>query len=57
MLVQKIERKEGCVVSDLEFVATFNSLPSDKQELVIGAIVGLLVSQSKVKQKENVNDK
>lgn len=56
MLVQKIERKEGCVVSDLEFVATFNSLPSDKQELVIGAIVGLLVSQSKGKRKEDPRD-
>ena len=56
MLVQKIERKEGCVVSDLEFIATFNSLPSDKQELVIGAIVGLLVSQSKDKRKEDPRD-
>lgn len=45
------------MVSDLEFVATFNSLSSDKQEFVIGAIVGLLVSQSKGKRKENVNDK
>lgn len=52
-LAQKSERKEVCVVSDLEFVATFNSLPSDKQKLVIGAIVGLLVSQSNGKRKEN----
>ena len=57
MLVQKIERKEGCGVSDLEFVATFNSLSSDKQEIVIRAIEELLASQSKGKRKENVNDK
>lgn len=44
------------MVSDLEFVATFNSLPSDKQELVIGAIVRLLVSQSKGKRKEDTQD-
>lgn len=57
MLVQKSERKEGCVVSDLEFVATFNSLSSDKQAIVIGEIEKLLASQSKSKRKENVNDK
>lgn len=44
------------MVSDLEFVATFNSLPSDKQELVIGAIEELLASQSKGKRKEDTQD-
>lgn len=44
-------------MSDLEFVATFNSLSSDKQAIVIGAIEKLLASQSKGKRKENVNDK
>lgn len=44
------------MVSDLEFVATFNSLSSDKQEFVIGAIMGLLVSQSKGKRKEDTQD-
>lgn len=56
MLVQKIERKEGCVVSDLEFVATFNSLSSDKQAIVIGEIEKLLASQSKSKRKEDTQD-
>lgn len=56
-LAQKSERKEGYVVSDLEFVATFNSLSSDKQAIVIGEIEKLLASQSKSKRKENVNDK
>lgn len=44
-------------MSDLEFVATFNSLSSDKQAIVIGEIEKLLASQSKSKRKENVNDK
>ena len=44
------------MVSDLEFVATFNSLSSDKQEFVIGAIMGLLVSQYKGKHKEDTQD-
>ena len=55
-LAQKSERKEGCVVSDLEFVATFNSLSSDKQAIVIGAIEELLASQSKGKRKEDTQD-
>lgn len=56
-LAQKSERKEVCVVSDLEFIATFNSLSSGKQEIVIGEIEKLLASQSKEKRKETVNDK
>lgn len=55
-LAQKSERKEGCGVSDLEFVATFNSLSSDKQAIVIGAIEKLLASQSKGKRKEDPRD-
>jgi hypothetical protein len=55
-LAQKSERKEVCVVSDLEFVATFNSLSSDKQAIVIGEIEKLLASQSKSKRKENTQD-
>lgn len=55
-LAQKSERKEVCVVSDLEFVATFNSLSSDKQEIVIGEIEKLLASQSKSKRKEDAQD-
>ena len=50
------KQKEVCVVSDLEFVATFNSLPSDKQELVIGEIEKLLASQSRGKHKEDTQD-
>lgn len=56
VLAQKSERKEGCVVSDLEFVATFNSLSSDKQAIVIGEIEKLLASQSKSKRKEDAQD-
>lgn len=55
-LAQESERKEVCVVSDLEFVATFNSLSSDKQKIVIGEIEKLLASQSKSKRKENTQD-
>lgn len=44
------------MVSDLEFVATFNSLSSDKQEIVIGEIEKLLASQSKSKRKEDAQD-
>ena len=44
------------MVSDLEFIATFNSLSSDKQEIVIGEIEKLLVSQSKGKRKEDTQD-
>lgn len=40
-------------MSDLEFVATFNSLSSDKQAVVIREIEKLLASQSNGKRKEN----
>nr|DAU27156.1 MAG TPA: hypothetical protein [Bacteriophage sp.] len=43
-------------MSDLEFVATFNSLSSDKQEIFIGEIEKLLASQSKSKRKEDAQD-
>lgn len=41
-------------MSDLEFVATFNSLSADKQAVVIEAIEELLASQSKGKRKEDM---
>ena len=44
-------------MSDLEFVATFNSLSSDKQAIVIGAIEELLASQSKGKRKKDTQEK
>lgn len=44
------------MVSDLEFIATFNSLSPDKQAIVIGEIEKLLASQSKGKRKEDTED-
>lgn len=43
-------------MSDLEFIATFNSLSPDKQAIVIGEIEKLLASQSKGKHKEDTQD-
>lgn len=57
MLVQKIERKEGCAVSDLEIMLALRSLSPEKQALVIKLMEKLVFYQSKSKRKENVNDK
>lgn len=57
MLVQKIERKEGCAVSDLEIMLALRSLSPEKQALVIKLMEKLVFCQSKSKRKETVNDK
>lgn len=56
MLVQKIERKEGCAVSDLEILLALRSLSPEKQALVIKLMEKVVFYQSKGKRKEDAQD-
>jgi hypothetical protein len=55
-LVQKIERKEGCAVSDLEILLALRSLSPEKQALVIKLMEKVVFYQAKGKRKEDAQD-
>lgn len=52
----KIERKEGCAVSDLEILLALQSLSPEKQALVINLMEKMVFYQSKGKRKEGTQD-
>lgn len=55
-LAQKIERKEGCAVSDLEILLALRSLSPEKQALVIKLMEKMVFYQSEGKRKEGTQD-
>jgi hypothetical protein len=55
-LAQKSERKEVCVVSNLEILLALRSLSPEKQALVIKLMGKVVFYQSKGKHKEDTQD-